>query len=245
MDSLNEIVRRHESQRTTFATGKNGEPVQVIAEPRALNIPVVDLSTRPEAEREAAAKEITAKEARTPFDLSKGPLLRATIFKLGPRDHVLLLTMHHIVSDAWSAAIFFQELGASTRRSRKGKPSPLPELAIQYADYAAWQRNLLQGKALEDQLSYWREHLKGAPPLLELPADRPRPENRKFEGAYEPIALATTSLRRSRAFCQQEGATPFMVLLAAFKALLEPLLRSGTHCAGDGHRQPHHMKPNG
>jgi acyl carrier protein len=220
VDSLNEIVRRHESQRTTFAAGKDGEPVQVISEPRALNIPVVDLSTRPEAEREGAAKEITAKEARTPFDLSKGPLLRATILKLSAREHVLLLTMHHIVSDAWSAAIFFQELGGLYTAFAEGKLSPLPELAIQYADYAAWQRNFFQGKALEDQLSYWREHLKGAPPLLELPADRPRPENRKFEGAYEPIALRNDITEAVKTFCQQEGATPFMVLLAAFKALL-------------------------
>jgi amino acid adenylation domain-containing protein len=220
VDSLNEIVRRHESQRTTFDADKDGEPIQVIAESFALNIPTVDLSTRPGAEREAAVREIAAKEAQTPFDLSKGPLLRATIVKLDSRDHVLLLTMHHIVSDAWSAAIFFQELGVLYTAFAAGKPSPLPELAVQYADYAAWQRKFLQGKALEDQISYWREHLIGAPPLLQLPADRPRPEVRKFEGTYEPIPVRNDVAEAVKAFCQQEGVTPFMALLAAFKALL-------------------------
>jgi acyl carrier protein len=220
VDSLNEIVRRHESQRTTFDAGKDGEPVQVIAASFILNIPTVDLSARPEAEREPAVTEIAGKEAQTPFDLSKSPLLRATILKLGTRDHVLLLTMHHIVSDAWSAAIFFQELGVLYTAFAAGKPSPLPELAIQYADYAAWQRKFFQGKALEDQISYWREHLKGAPPLLQLPANRPRPEVRKFEGAYEPIPVRSDVAEAVKTFCQQEGVTPFMALLAAFKALL-------------------------
>jgi len=220
VDSLNEIVRRHESQRTTFEAGKDGEPVQVIAASFFLNIPTVDLSARPESEREPAVIVIASKEAQTPFDLSKGPLLRATILKLDSRDHVLLLTMHHIVSDAWSAAIFFQELGVLYTAFAAGKPSPLPELAIQYADYAAWQRNYFQGKVLEGQLSYWREHLKGAPPLLQLPTDRPRPEIRKFEGAYEPILLRSGIAEAVKTFCQQEGVTPFMALLAGFNALL-------------------------
>jgi amino acid adenylation domain-containing protein len=220
VNSLNEIVRRHESQRTTFDAGTDGEPVQVIAESFILNTPTVDLSTRPGAERQAAVREIAAKEAQTPFDLSKGPLLRATILKLDSRDHVLLLTMHHIVSDAWSAAIFFQELGVLYTAFAAGTPSPLSELAIQYADYAAWQRKFFQGKALEDQVSYWREHLKGAPPLLQLPADRRRPEVRKFEGAYEPIPVRSDVAEAVKTFCQQEGVTPFMALLAAFKALL-------------------------
>ncbi len=220
VDSLNEIIRRHESQRTTFATAEDGQPVQVIAEPRTLDVPVTDLSSQPEAERESAAKDIAAKEARTPFDLSKGPLLRATILKLGQQDHVLLLTMHHIVSDAWSAAIFSQELCMLYTAFSEGKPSPLPELAIQYGDYAAWQRNFLKGKVLEGQISYWREHLKGAPPLLQLPSDRPRPEIRKFDGAYEPIPLRNDAAESVKTFSQGEGVTPFMTLLAAFKALL-------------------------
>jgi amino acid adenylation domain-containing protein len=218
VDALNEIVRRHESQRTTFAVGKDGEPVQMIAESSELEVPIVDLSVRPEAER--AAQEFAAKETQTPFDLARGPLLRATILKLAERDHVLLITMHHVVSDAWSAAIFSQELVTLYTAFAEGTPSPLPELAIQYADYAAWQRKYFQGEVLEAQLSYWREHLRGAPPLLQLPADRPRPEVRKFEGAYEPIPLRNDVAEAVKTFCQQEGATPFMTLLAAFKALL-------------------------
>jgi hypothetical protein len=218
VDALNEIVRRHESQRTTFGVGKDGEPVQVVAESFKLEAPVVDVSARPEAER--SAQEIAAKEAQTPFDLAHGPLLRATIVKLAPRDHVLLFTMHHIVSDAWSAAIFFQELAALYAAFIDGKASPLPELTIQYADYAAWQRKYFHGQVLEDQLSYWRDHLKGAPLLLQLPSDRPRPEIRKFEGAYEAIPLRNDVTEAVKIFCQREGATPFMTLLAAFNALL-------------------------
>src|SRR5438270_2247378 len=218
VDALNEIVRRHESQRTTFSTGRDGQPVQIISDSLILSVPVTDLSNKPQNELEA--KEIAADEARTPFDLANGPLLRAKILKLNARDHVLLLTMHHIVSDAWSAGIFMQELGEIYSAYSQGKPSPLPELTIQYADYAAWQRNLLQGKVLENQIGYWREHLRGAPPLLQLPADRKRPDARKFHGGYEPIPLASDVLASIKAFCQRDGVTPFMTMLAAFKALL-------------------------
>jgi hypothetical protein len=220
IDTLNEIVRRHESQRTTFAAGADGQPMQLIAESLTLKVPVIDLSGRPEAERETEAQRIAFEEQQTPFDLSKGPLLRARIVKLSAEDHVLLVTMHHIVSDAWSAAIFLQEMSALYSAFSAGKPSPLPELAVQYGDYAAWQRKFLQGPALDRQLSYWREHLKGAPPLLQLPSDRPRPSVRKFEGTYEPIPLAKDVAVAVKAFSQREGVTPFMTLLAAFNGLL-------------------------
>src|SRR6266700_5560518 len=218
VDALNEIVRRHESQRTTFTTGPDGQPVQVIADSLVLRVPVIDLSNKPQSEFEA--REIAAEEARTPFDLSKAPLLRAKILKLDAQNHVLLLTMHHIVSDAWSAGIFMQELGEIYSAYLQGKSSPLPELTVQYADYAAWQRTSLRDKAQENQICYWREHLRGAPPLLQLPADRPRPEVRKFHGAYEPIALASDVTASVKAFCKNEGVTPFMTMLATFKALL-------------------------
>ncbi len=190
IDTLNEIVRRHESQRTTFAKGADGRPLQVVAESLTLKVPVIDLSGRPEAERETEALRIASEEERTPFDLSKGPLLRARIVKLS--------------ADAFTA----------------GRPSPLPELSVQYGDYAAWQRKFLQGQALDTQLTYWREHLKGAPPLLQLPSDRPRPSVRKFEGTYEPVPLAKDVADAVKAFSQREGATPFMTLLAAFNGLL-------------------------
>jgi hypothetical protein len=218
--ALNEIVRRHESQRTTFRTGANGEPVQVIADSVQLGVPIIDLGVHAEGEREAAARNLATQETQIPFDLSVGPLLRARILKLGAEDHILLLTMHHIVSDAWSAAIFFQELAALYEAFMDEKPSPFPELSVQYADYAAWQRNSLQGELLETQLSYWRKHLLGAPSLLQLPSDRPRPESRTFAGAYEAIPLPTDVANSAKEFCQREGVTVFMVLLAAFNALL-------------------------
>ncbi|MBV9179769.1 MAG: hypothetical protein JO356_00535, partial [Acidobacteria bacterium] len=140
--------------------------------------------------------------------------------RLDAEDHVLLLTMHHIVSDAWSAGIFFDELGTLYSAFLQGKPSPLPELVIQYADYAMWQRNWLTGTTLENQLSYWREHLRGAPPLLELPSDRPRPEARRFVGAHEAISLAEDVADGVQRLSQQQGVTSFMTMLAGFKALL-------------------------
>jgi hypothetical protein len=220
IDSLNEIVRRHESQRTTFGKGEDGQPVQVICESLTLNIPIIDLSARPETNRELEAKEIASEEAGKPFDLAKGPLLRATIVKLDTREHVLLLTMHHIVSDAWSAAIFLEELSVLYEAFSAGKTPLLPELPVQYGDYAAWQRKFLQGKALENQLNYWREHLKDAPPLLQLPSDRQRPASRNFDGAYESIVLSKDVADSLKTFSQQEGVTPFMTLLAGFNTLL-------------------------
>jgi hypothetical protein len=147
-------------------------------------------------------------------------LIRAGILNLAADKHILLLTMHHIVSDAWSSGIFFRELGELYSAALERRPPTLPELTIQYADYAAWQRNFLQGKVLENQLSYWREHLRGAPPLLKLPADRPRPEVRRFHGAYEPILLAPDVADGIKKFSGQHGVTPFMTMLAAFNVLL-------------------------
>ena len=219
-DSLNQIVRRHEALRTTFATGTDGAPIQVVADSLVLEVPMVELSRWPAEEREAAAREIASKEARTPFDLARGPLLRAKLLRLDGEDHVLLLTLHHVVSDAWSAGVFFEELGALYTAYLQGQPSPLPELAIQYADYAAWQRSWLEGQVLASQLSYWREHLLGAPPVIELPCDRPRPEVRSFAGAHEAIPLPDQVADGVKVFSQQQGVTAFMTMLAAFKALL-------------------------
>jgi acyl carrier protein len=218
--ALNEIVRRHETQRTTFSAGPDGEPIQVIAESLILEIPLRDISGHAPSERESLAHEIAAEEARTPFDLSRGPLLRARILRLAADEHVLLLTMHHIASDAWSSAVFFSELSDLYTAFLQQRPSPLPEIEIQYADYAAWQRNHLQGEVLEEQLNYWREHLRGAPALLQLPSDRPRPEIRKFLGAYESVPIATDIAVAIREFGQRRGLTPFMTMLAAFNGLL-------------------------
>ena len=217
--AINEILRRHESQRTTFAV-KDGHPVQVIAPSLTIALNPEDLSSYPEAQREAPARKLGIEEAQRPFDLAKGPLVRARLLRLSDQDHILLLTMHHIVSDAWSAAIALSELCALYEAFSSGKPSPLPELVVQYADYAAWQRNWFQGEVLDKQISYWKKQLAGAPALLDLPTDRPRPEVRTFQGAFESIPLSPDLAASLKIFSQAEGVTLFMTLLAGFQTLL-------------------------
>jgi hypothetical protein len=217
--SLNEIVRRHELQRTTF-TQRDGQPVQVIAPSLTISLPLRDLTAMPETEREIEAGRIATEESQRPFDLGKGPLVRAMLLRLGTEDHVLLLTMHHIVSDAWSAGVFLRELTELYKAFSDGKPSPLPELSIQYADYAAWQRQWFQGDVLQEQLTYWREQLKGASPLLQLPTDRPRPKMQSFRGAYESVRLSRDLSLALKKLSREEGVTLFMTLLAGFQALL-------------------------
>src|SRR5215210_4056132 len=176
------IVRRHEVLRTTFAVHV-GQPVQVIAPPDDRTpwpVPVIDLSHLPDAEREAAA--LAREEARRPFDLRRGPLVRLALLRLGASDHVLLLTMHHIATDGWSLGVLVREIAALHAALAQGLPSPLPELAVQYADFAVWQRGWLQGAVLEEQLGHWRRRLAGAPRRLELPTDRPRPAVQTFRG---------------------------------------------------------------
>ena len=217
--ALNEIVRRHESQRTTFTT-KDGHPVQVVAPTLTIPLVIRDLTGLPQDERENEARRIAAKEGMRPFDLAKGPLVRADLVRISHEDHVLQLTMHHAISDAWSAGIFLQELAAIYEAFSAGKPSPLPELKVQYADYAAQERGWLQGEVLDKQLAFWRERLKGIPPLIDLPLDRPRPSNRTFEGAYDVLHISAEELAEIKRLGRQEGATPFMTLMTVFQALL-------------------------
>jgi amino acid adenylation domain-containing protein len=216
---LGEIVRRHEALRTTFAE-VDGAPVQVIAPFAGFTLPVEDLSDLGDADRQAAAGRRAGEEARRPFDLAAGPLFRAVLLRLGAQEHVLLLGMHHVVSDGWSMGVLSREFSVLYAAYRDGRESPLPELAVQYADYAVWQRENLRGPVLERQLAYWRERLAGAPELLELPTDRPRPAVQTFRGAHEPIALSGELLERLRALGRQEGATLYMVALSAFQLLL-------------------------
>ncbi|MBZ4423313.1 non-ribosomal peptide synthetase, partial [Myxococcus sp. RHSTA-1-4] len=214
--SLTELVRRHEVLRTTFADG----PVQVIHPPPHLSLPVVDLSSLPEASREDEARRLAREEARRPFDLTRGPLLRATLLRLGDTRHLLVLVLHHVVSDGWSMDVLVRESAALYAAFREGRASPLPELPVQYADYAAWQRGWLQGDALESQLSWWREHLAGAPPLLELPTDFPRPATQGFRGASHTRVLPRSLADSLQALSRREGTTLFMALLAGFEAVL-------------------------
>jgi amino acid adenylation domain-containing protein len=217
--SLGEILRRHESLRTVFAEA-DGSPVQVVAPFAGFGLPVEDLSGLGEADREAAVRRRSGEEARQPFDLSAGPPFRAALLRLGAEDHVLLLSMHHIVSDGWSMGVLFRELSALYAAFRDGGESPLAELPVQYADYAVWQREQLEGEVLDRQLAYWRERLADAPELLELPTDRPRPPVQTYRGAFAPVNLSPELLERLQALGRSEGATLYMTLLGAFGVLL-------------------------
>ncbi|HXD50679.1 MAG TPA: condensation domain-containing protein, partial [Burkholderiales bacterium] len=178
--TLQEIVRRHEILRTTFVT-VDGRPQQRIGPP-TLSLRVTDLSTLNERERTATVERLANKTARRRFDLAVGPLLHTELLRLGDDEHVLFFTMHHIISDGWSSAVLVREVAALYEAFGAGRPSPLPELSVQYADYAMWQRDWLQGAVLEDHLAYWRHQLAGAP-ALDLPTDRPRPAVQTFNGA--------------------------------------------------------------
>jgi amino acid adenylation domain-containing protein len=217
--SLDELIRRHESLRTRFAT-VNGQPVQVIEAGAAINLSVLDYSELNEDEQQQQVRQHTAHETATAFDLSHGPLLRAKLLRLSADEHVLLMTMHHIVSDGWSMGILIREVAALYEAFSRGEASPLPELAIQYADFAVWQREWLEGEVLEKQLGYWREQLGGAPPVLELPTDKGRPAVQSFKGAVHGFELGEELRRGLEALSRREGATLFMTLLAAFQSLL-------------------------
>ncbi|HLL45477.1 MAG TPA: amino acid adenylation domain-containing protein, partial [Longimicrobiaceae bacterium] len=217
--ALGEVVRRHEALRTTFAE-RDGAPVQVIAPAGGFTLPVEDLSDLAGAEREARVRRLAAEDAARPFDLAAGPLFRAKLLRLGAEEHVLLLSMHHVVSDGWSMGVLFRELSALYEAFREGRGSPLPELAVQYADFAVWQREQLRGEALERQLAWWKERLAGAPELLELPADHPRPAVQSYRGAHEWLEIPLATLERLRALGRGEGATLYMTLLGAFQVLL-------------------------
>ena len=229
--TLTEIVRRHEILRTTFPM-RNGFPVQAIAPTQTVPLPMVDLQQSPEVEQSAEVRRLAIEEQARPFDLSKGPLLRATLLRLAEESYVLLLNIHHIVCDGWSMPIFIRELSAFYEAFSKGAPSPLPELAIQYADFAHWQRQWLQGDVLAAHLAYWRQQLAGAPPVLELPTDRPRPAVQTFRGAAQFLALPKPLSQKLKVLSQRWGVTLFMTLLAAFQTLLYRYTGQSDICVG-------------
>lgn len=217
--SLHEIVRRHESLRTTFQT-VNDEPVQVIAPELSLPLAISDLTSLPESQREDEARHLAMDEVQRPFDLKTGPLLRALLLKLYDADHVLILNTHHIISDRWSLGVLSQELAALYETYSANQPSPLPDLTIQYADYAVWQRNVLSGSTLQRQLEYWKEQLAGAPNVLELPTDRPRQAIDNFWGGIHRQSLSPELVKDLRTLSRRCSSTFFMTLMAAFQALL-------------------------
>ncbi|MBO4207179.1 non-ribosomal peptide synthetase [Micromonospora echinofusca] len=217
--ALTGVVRRHGALRTTFAES-GGEPVQVVRPDLTVPLELTDLTGFPAAGRDAEATRLVWAEARQPFDLATGPLLRARLVRLTDTEHVLSIVVHHIVSDAWSLGVLFRELDAGYTAALAGAPARLPELPSQYADFAVWQRDRLAGPELRGQLDYWLQHLRGAPALLGLPTDRPRPASRSYRGAvhYFPVPAATAA--RITEFNAAHGVTLFMTLLAAFQAVL-------------------------
>ena len=217
--ALNALVERHETLRTRFGV-EDGDPVQVIAATLKVPLPLDDLSGIPQTERETELQKRMQSETGVPFDLAQGPLLRARLLRLAEKEHVLLLTLHHIVSDGWSMGVLMRDLSALYGASCQGEASPLPVLPVQYADYAIWQRERLQGEVLEKQLSYWREQLKDLP-ILDLPTDRPRPALQSFRGAQLHFELPATLTKGLEELSQRAGVTLFMTLLAAFQVLLK------------------------
>jgi len=217
--SFNDIVRRHESLRTTFGM-KDGEPVQNIAPSLELKMKVIDLSSTPKETREFEAAQLGFQEGRSPFDLAAGPLIRATLIKLDSADHLLVVVIHHIVTDGWSMGVLYRELSEFYLGHTTGRLRPLAELSIQYADFAVWQREWLSGKVLERQVQYWRNQLSGLPPSLDFPFDRPRPVAPTLQGAMHSFTLDSRLYHALTAFGHSEEATLFMVLLAAFNVLL-------------------------
>ncbi len=228
---IEEIVARHESLRTTF-TAIDGKPMQVISTTVKVEVPLIDISDLPEGEREAKVLELARQEARTGFNLEKGPLFRAKIIRVAPQDHVVLITMHHIISDGWSVGILVNEITTLYAAFIQGKPSPLPELEIQYADYAEWQREFLKGEPLQKQLEYWKNQLAGAPDVLELPTDRPRPPVYTNVGSSESMTISAELTRQLETLSRKEGVTMFMLLVAAFKVLLHRYSRQDDICVG-------------
>src|SRR6185503_3434554 len=210
---------RHEGLRTVFPMYE-GSPVQVILPPEPLNFTVTDLSWIPDKELVKQVSRVMREEAERAFDLAHGPLLRVNVFKLRPEDHVVLLSMHHIIADEWSMDILSREVAALYSAYTNNEPSPLEELPIQYPDYAYWQRAYAETPLFEQQLDYWRTQLSGAPQVLSLPADRPRPPIQSFRGSIHSFRLSEELSEKLRQLSRRESVTLFMLLLAAFKVLL-------------------------
>ncbi len=217
--ALREIIRRHENLRTNFVI-TDGKPVQVIKQTVNFEIPILGLTNISLSDRDQEIRKLAEQEAEKPFNLEKDSLLRVTLLKLSTLEHIVLFTTHHIISDAWSTGILVQELATLYQAFLAGEPSPLPELPIQYADFAVWQREWLQGDRLNNQLNYWKQQLGSNAPILNLPTDYRRPNKLTYQGATESFVLSESLTNALKTLSQTEGVTLFMTLLAAFKVLL-------------------------
>ena len=218
-ESLREIVRRHETLRSTFSC-VNGEIICCVVPEPVLDFSIVNLRELPPGEREAEAQQQAHAAIQQPFDFTRGPFLRSQLWQLDETEYLFLIATHHIVADGWLFGVLLQELSALYATFCESLPSPLPELPLQYANFAAWQREWLQGKGLEEQLTFWKQHLGVTPPVMELPTDYPRPPRRTFAGAGEPVQFSSSLVSKLKKLCQQEGVTSYMTVLAAFKILL-------------------------
>jgi len=220
--ALDMVIARHDGLRTTFSI-VDGSPTQVVAKSLLLDLPIIDLSEIPQPAREAEAQRLLRDEAGRPFDLSQGPLIRSVLLRLAEREHILRVTTHHIVTDGWSVGIFHRELSALYEAVVDEQPSSLPQLPIQYTDYSVWQREWFDGDVYQSQLAYWKKQFTTLPPVLELPADHPRPSvqaYRAFHGAQHTISLSTQLTHDLKQLCRKENVTLFMTLMAAFQVLL-------------------------
>ena len=217
--ALSEVVRRHEPLRTVFAVVE-GRPVQRVQPAAEVALPVTDLSHLGAEAREAEARRLAAEDAQAPFDLAAGPLFRASLLKLSESEHLLVLNFHHVIADGWSMGIFTRELETLFGAFSRGERSPLPELPVQYAEFAAWQRRWLTEERLGAQVAFWKEQLAGAPPFLELPTDFPRPPVQRHRGANVSVYLPRALLDAVHTLASGHNASPAMVLLAAFQLLM-------------------------
>ena len=237
--TLTEIFARHEVLRARFVT-ERGRAKQLVEPAQPLDLNAIDISDLSEAERDARMRQLAMEEAQRPFDLAAGPLLRVKLLRLGAEDHAVLFTIHHIISDGWSTAVLVNEVAALYEAFSEGRASPLRELPIQYADFAAWQRQRLRDGFLDEQLSYWKRQLDGAPPVIEMPNSRPRPLVQRFLGANQSFSIPPGVWKTLRGLGLRDGATPFMTLLAVFLTLLHRYtgqcdLIVGTPIAGRNH----------
>jgi amino acid adenylation domain-containing protein len=218
--SLDAVVARHEILRTTYEEVA-GSPVQVIADHRTVDLPMIDLSALPEPARTAEAQRWIVEESQRPFDLRRDVMLRAALVRLAEDEHLLLFAMHHIATDGWSKEVMYKEIAAIYEAFLSGREAPLAPMRIQYADYATWQRGWLRGERLERLLTFWRGAMAGAPPVLELPIDHARPAVQTVRGKHRRFMVSRESADGLRGLCQREGATLYMIMLAAFKVLLQ------------------------
>ena len=228
---LNEIVRRHDALRTHFEVVE-GRAAQRIADSAPLNVPVIDLSQLPEEQREVETRRLATEEAQRPFSLATGPLVRACLLRLGPTEHVFLLTMHHIVSDGWSLGVFAQELASLYGAPGEVDSSSLKKLPVQYVDYAVWQREQMSGDRLDATREFWKRELEGIPQALDLPTDRSRPAEQTFAGQHLPIELSGELTEALKQLSQSHNVTLFMTLLAGFQTLLARYSGQDQVCVG-------------